>query len=131
MAAYVNERILVEWSDADTGRPYTLGSVSRYNRQAVDLTVRTDVAKACLHISLPITIQSAGRSRKLPFLLVFSPWCLGEPSALDYEALPVSSPLVSATARDAAVAESGHIIRVCLRLSRIRSSSCLPPVPEQ
>lgn len=119
MAAYVNERILVEWSDADTGQPCALGSVSRYNRQAVDLTVRTDVTKACLLVSLPITIQTAGRSRKLPFLLVFSPWCLGEPSALDYEALPVSSPLVSAAARDAAVAESGHIIRVRLRLSRI------------
>ncbi|KAF2137420.1 uncharacterized protein K452DRAFT_291663 [Aplosporella prunicola CBS 121167] len=128
MGNLLHERILVEWMDAHSTVPSSLGSCSLANKQAPNFTIQTDFNPETrdhhILLSLFIAVRAAGRTLKREMLLIIPPSALGSnpTSAVTFEAMQASqlgssSGLSNAVFQEADISDSGRVICVCFDLA--------------
>lgn len=123
----VNERVFVQWQDADTKDDCTLGSTSATNKKAVQLflKVRLTQQHVVVRFALSVALTRGGRSQSQPFVLVLplyaSPEDADKPSVRfeTVDASAITTPAISSAISEARLSAAGRLIRASFSLAEL------------
>lgn len=114
---HINEQVLAEWTDMDSGRARTLGSLSVVNKQDAGLSFRIGLdssqEQAFIRFSMDVSVKVSGRHRRRQLVLVLPLHVLCQKNpALEYD-MPRISDLgkLAPVVHEAGLSDSGYVIR--------------------